>query len=481
MVSFDAGNLVPYEAPALDISDHDSVDWDAWLTPEALCDETNPSQLLLQHIPRLRYEWPKVFLLSDENLQAVHSPDSKTESMRTNSQKPSPGVHASMKCKNTGDPPLLNRPNKQLKSPDHSGAFGSTDYRQKTFHTSPDFESLKVQDIEREASHDAKSIKNWGHAAQYIDCIQKICQIVTGETLSQKQARDVEACCGGLVTDLRTKGSIAASKNLSVNFQPHALPNLDSYDSKSSLTACVAYLRYLNSVASSNLEPGDVHRRLAQIWIHIHFENHVNDLDRSETNGLPLNRRGRAISTIARDSILQATYGSQFIPQKADRDFLSDQCRWGERWWKVASCIGLGVVLLASEASANSLYAHSIIQAPPYYGMIDLLTLNRGRRTAFQNKMVATLAVYVLNRYPALVGLYRSFEPMVVGLMLGYDSAFSRDQLNTFVEAFVEDEAFLSYEQEKWLIPNLQSLSRLAATHLIFMQRGQAIVSPSNS
>jgi hypothetical protein len=115
------------------------------------------------------------------------------------------------------------------------------------------------------------------------------------------------------------------------------------------------------------------------------------------------------------------------------------------------------------------------------YGMLDLLTLNRGRRTAFQNKMVDTLAIYVLNRYPALVGFYRSFEPMVVDLMLGGDTALSRDQLNTFLEALVEGEAFLPCKQERWLIPNLRSLSRLAATHLIFIQRSQAMVSPKNS
>lgn len=122
-----------------------------------------------------------------------------------------------------------------------------------------------------------------------------------------------------------------------------------------------------------------------------------------------------------------------------------------------------------------------LIHAPRYYEMIDLLTLNRGRRTAFQNKMVDTLATYVLNRYPALVSFYRSFEPMAVGLMLGGDTAFSSDQLNTFLEALVEGEAFLPCKQERWLIPNLKSLSRLAATDLIFIQRHQAMVSPNNS
>lgn len=73
--------------------------------------------------------------------------------------------------------------------------------------------------------------------------------------------------------------------------------------------------------------------------------------------------------------------------------------------------------------------------------------------------MVDTLSVYVLNRYPTLASLYRSFEPMVVGLMLGGNNVFSRGQLRIFLEAHVEDEAHRSCKLERWLIPNLKSLS----------------------
>ncbi|KAJ5152433.1 hypothetical protein N7492_009713 [Penicillium capsulatum] len=455
MVPFDPENLSPCEVPALDVFDHDPVDWDAWLTPEAILDETNPSQLLLQHIPQLDPERSEDSLPSDESLRMVQSLDSKKRAYERAHDDKYPNTKSRRTClcemqKYRRSSSLEHR-NEQLKSPEPTSALGSAGISQKTFLTSPDFELLKVQDIEREASHNNRPISNWDHADQYIDCIQKICQIATGETLSQQQARDVKNCCDDLVTNLQSKGLIATSKSLLVDCHLYALPSLDSYDLNSSLTACVAYLRYLNSVAGSTSKPGHIQRRLAQIWIYIHFENYVNDLQKCETDGLPLNRRGRAISTIARDSILQATHESQFMPQKADRGFLSDQCRWGERWWKVATCMGLGVVLLASEDLANQI----------------------GRRTAFQNKMVDTLAIYVLNRYPALISLYRSFEPMTVGLMLG-DTAFPRDKLNTLQEALVGDEAFLSYKQERWLIPNLESLSRLAATHLVIIQRSQA-------
>ncbi len=195
----------------------------------------------------------------------MQSLDSTKEPMTTNLRTPSPGVYASVKCKSTENPPLVNRGHEQLKAPKPRGAWGSANDSQRTFLTSLNFEFVKVQDTEREASHSAKPINNWAHADQYIGCIQKICQIATGETLSQKQALDVQNCCGGLVTNLRSKGSIATLKSLLVNCHRHALPSLDSHDLNSSLTACVVYLKYLNSVAGSTSKPDDVHRRFAQI------------------------------------------------------------------------------------------------------------------------------------------------------------------------------------------------------------------------
>lgn len=163
-----------------------------------------------------------------------------------------------------------------------------------------------------------------------------------------------------MVINLRSEGSIAASKSISikVNYRlPYLLDN-GTNDCDWSVSACVVYLKYLDSANHSTSPLGDVLRRFAQIWIHIHFENYVNDLKEREKNGVPVNRQHRAISTVARDSILQAFHGKQFSPRKADRDFLSDQCRWGERWLKIAASMGLGVILLTSQDFANQMYAY---------------------------------------------------------------------------------------------------------------------------
>ncbi|KAI2766561.1 hypothetical protein CBS147339_8462 [Penicillium roqueforti] len=463
MVSFDPDTLVSHGAPGPDISDDDLVDWDTWLTPEALHNEKylatsqcsfinmgscTERQHLLKHAPQLHSNQPEVPLPSDGSLQLTQSTDGNKETMTIGLQTSSAGVYAFAKCGNTEIQPIVINEKEQLKyskpSEDNYSLFGLGNHHQRRALISPDLKLLKVQEIERETFHKYKPVDNRTQAAEYVDCIQRICQIATGETMSVKQARDVEDCGDSLITIIRSDGPIASFKSLLLNCHLYTLPRVDL---NSSLAACVSYLRYLNSLTSSISKSDDMNRRLAQIWIHIHFENHVNDLKESEKNGLPLNRQRRAIPTIARDSILQAFHGNQFVPQKTDRDYLSDQCRWGERWWKAATCMGLGVILLASEDLANQI----------------------GRRTAFQNKMVDTLAIYVLNRYPALTSLYRSFESMAVDLMLGGDIVSSQDQLNLIQEAPVENEAN-SCKLERWVVPNLNSLSRIASSHLIFLQ-----------
>ncbi|KAJ6027957.1 hypothetical protein N7540_003533 [Penicillium herquei] len=335
-----------YEEPALDASDSDPVDWDAWLTPEALLDETDPSQLLLRRRPQPYFEVSEIYMSSDQCLQMAQSIDTSKKPTATMS---STDVYAFTRQGNKKASSPVNIKNEQPKYSVSSDTFGP----EKSFLTSPNVDISIRQDTERGPSRNPKPANNWSHEDQYIDCIQKICHIATGETLSLDQARRIENCCNCLVADLRSNDPGAALDLYSINCHLDALFRVDLYSLKPSLAACVAYLRYLNSVGRSTAKPDDLNRRLAQIWMHIHFENHVNDLKKNEAKGVPINRRGRQASTIARDSILQAFYGSQFRPQKADRDFLSDQCRWGERWWKVATFLGLSVVLLASDDLIN--------------------------------------------------------------------------------------------------------------------------------
>jgi hypothetical protein len=173
--------------------------------------------------------------------------------------------------------------------------------------------------------------------------------------MSEKQARDIEDCGDSLITIIRSDGPIASFKSLLLNCHLHTLPRVDL---NSSLTACVSYLRYLNSLACSVSKSDDVNRRLAQVWIHIHFENDVNDLKESEKNGLPLNRRRQAIPTIVRDSILRAFHGNQFVPQKTRSRLFEWSMPLGRALVESCYLHGTWLILLASEDLANQMYAH---------------------------------------------------------------------------------------------------------------------------
>ncbi|KAK9234427.1 hypothetical protein V1525DRAFT_413105 [Lipomyces kononenkoae] len=66
--------------------------------------------------------------------------------------------------------------------------------------------------------------------------------------------------------------------------------------------------------------------------------------------------------------------------------------------------------------------------------------------------MVDALANYIVNRYPALAGLYRMFEPVVVGLMLGGAFVCPWDQLSSSLTALTEVEIHYQCKSETWHI-----------------------------
>lgn len=129
IVLFDLETLVSHEAHIVDDPDHDPVDWDAWLTPEALRDETDPSQMLIQRTSPLHSKWPKVSLQSDEYLQVAQSIDTQNEPITTNFLTLSPGVHASVKREISENLPFVNWDSEELESSKPSSTLGSEDYK----------------------------------------------------------------------------------------------------------------------------------------------------------------------------------------------------------------------------------------------------------------------------------------------------------------------------------------------------------------
>lgn len=133
------------------------------------------------------------------------------------------------------------------------------------------------------------------------------------------------------------------------------LPNFES-----NKAACVAYFKALEfgfgPKKDDNSLPYLLSRRVMQIWQHLFFHGHVEDLKKEETAGSVIERNGRQLKTVARDSILADVYGSEYRQQQRYRAKHQEHERWGHRWWRIASCNGMGVVLLASKELAENMY-----------------------------------------------------------------------------------------------------------------------------
>jgi hypothetical protein len=237
-----------------------------------------------------------------------------------------------------------------------------------------------MQDESRRGSrHNGyKSIDHLAQAEETICHIQSTCKVAAGEMLGTDQAKCVKRCGDGLNSSMVSEDFLVGLRTILLNYHQHPLPCIDASKFDSSRTACVTYYRYLNSILRSASKIDDVRRRFAQIWLHIHFENYINELrEREKDCLLAVNRQGRQISTIAQDSILRSIYGNQYPPQKKNRDAFSDQCRWGGRWWRVASCLGLGVVLLPMRIWQNKCMP-GLVQGTAKF--IDMLT-SKQRKT----------------------------------------------------------------------------------------------------
>ena len=97
-------------------------------------------------------------------------------------------------------------------------------------------------------------------------------------------------------------------------------------------------------------------RRIMKIWLHLFFQQYVQELEREEAAEAVLERNKRQIMSVARDSILIDVYGSQYTgkQQYRNKHLAHELC--GHRWWEIASYNGKGVVPLASKGLDEKMY-----------------------------------------------------------------------------------------------------------------------------
>lgn len=98
--------------------------------------------------------------------------------------------------------------------------------------------------------------------------------------------------------------------------------------------------------------------RFAQAAFYLIYLELCRDMKTSARHSISIQMSNSARpSTIARDLILKAIHGVGFEHMSRNRRDLGRRAitnilRWGGRWWKLASCLGLGVLLLASDEVA---------------------------------------------------------------------------------------------------------------------------------
>ena len=120
------------------------------------------------------------------------------------------------------------------------------------------------------------------------------------------------------------------------------------------------YYKVLRPSRDGKLKPitpaEEIRKRIIQVLLHLSYERLVSEITETEARGLLVitDRKKRSNRTIARDWILEAAYGDQNT--KEVRKHISEECRWGDRWWRLASRDGLGILLLASKVLAKYMY-----------------------------------------------------------------------------------------------------------------------------
>ncbi|KAB8069057.1 hypothetical protein BDV29DRAFT_183501 [Aspergillus leporis] len=228
--------------------------------------------------------------------------------------------------------------------------------------------------------------------------LQTTLKAATGKTLTTAQAKEVNKACSGRTIPPDLSQFLSTDLGLGADNGGQFFRHVISPNFPSSRAACVAYFKALVPKITPHSHVEEVSCRINQIWLHLFFKDYVRELKQKDDQGLLVKiRENRSIPCVAGDFILKDVYGDEFERQKDYRNRLQTQCRWGNRWWRVASCAGLGVVLFA----------------------IGELAKKIGKTTSFQIPMVNALAIHLLNTYPGLVSFFQFTQPITLHVMLG--------------------------------------------------------------
>ncbi|KAL5335648.1 hypothetical protein BJX70DRAFT_312854 [Aspergillus crustosus] len=193
-----------------------------------------------------------------------------------------------------------------------------------------------------------------------VTLIQSMYKACVGKSLSASQALSVKTA-GTSPVSLGFAEFINAVSSLRINDCNQSTFQIPAYSFKSLREASVAYYKVLwpgENIKWKPESPADfIRQRIVQVLLHLTYQDFVSEISEREKDGsLAIDRQGRPIQAVAHDWILQDAYGC--MDTKGLRKYISEECRWGDRWWRIASNAGLGVLLLASDQLAKHVYIY---------------------------------------------------------------------------------------------------------------------------
>ena len=96
----------------------------------------------------------------------------------------------------------------------------------------------------------------------------------------------------------------------------------------------------------------------------------------------------------------------------------------------------------------------------------------RGKQTGFQVAMIDVLAIYILNTYPGLVSLFRSFQPITLNLMFGRGFPhLSQGDTKALLDLLNKPDLCIQNYPDTWQEIDIKMASVSAASDLMRIQR----------
>jgi hypothetical protein len=212
---------------------------------------------------------------------------------------------------------------------------------------------------------------------------------------------------------------------------------LPAYHNLSSAEICFAAYRLLASTHKT-FHHGSVHRRLAQVLLHIFVHEFDKELqEREDKQEVVLQRDGRSVLTIVHDLIVEQVGEFEKNSKKWNRLDVVEDKNLGKRWWRLGSGIGFIAILTCAPDLATS---HVYVNTHQTDHRMLTLHSNKGRGASFSNAKLDLLVNYMRNAYPTAVAHLQSLDPVIQRLIVSVSLPTDNDIVRPYPPSFLRFE-----------------------------------------